>query len=232
MAENNSASWAIDGVFTGSIQPFGDDQSPSAIIKQPVLERVSISTLGIAGDQQADKRVHGGPDKAVHHYAADNYISLANTYPASSRIWKAGLLGENISTTGITETDISVGDVFSLGSAVVQVSQPRSPCWKVDERTGIPRLSIHIAENALSGWYYRVLETGDVQVGETLRLIEKSDCRLSLHDLWTLYLTHRPSLHAMEEALEQAALSNEWRHRLTSRLQWLKKNTRHRKPTE
>lgn len=232
MENAQKLSTTVEGVFVGAVRPFGDDQSPSAIVKRPTNGRVRINALGLAGDHQADRRVHGGPDKAVHHYAADNYSRLAKKYPQAESIFKAGVLGENISTSGISESELCVGDIFTLGSAVVQISQPRSPCWKIDERTGVPRLSIFVAENAISGWYYRVLEEGVVQRGESLTLIERAKNPLSLSGVWRLYLAHRPSLDELEHALAQEALSGEWRHRLSTRLNWLKKNSTRRKTTQ
>ena len=123
----------ISGLYIGEISVLGPEGQRSGIFKRPVAA-VEVSTDGVHGDHQADRRVHGGPEKAVHHYAADNYKLLAARFPGIADALVPGQIGENVSTRGWTEDDVHLGDVFRIGAARVQVSQPRSPCWKINHR--------------------------------------------------------------------------------------------------
>jgi len=121
-------------LFTGGIQPLPTSGRPTGMFKAPVAGPVELTVEGFVGDQQADRRVHGGPDKAVHLYPARHYVSLANSFPEIAAALVPGALGENLSAADIDERDVRIGDIWQLGGARLQVSQPRSPCWKIDER--------------------------------------------------------------------------------------------------
>ena len=163
----------IDAVLTGRAVDYTRPGSRSAIDKQPLAGPVSIGELGFAGDEQGDRRVHGGPDKAIHHYPRDHYASWQGEVGAHALLQAAGAFGENISTAGITEADVCLGDRLRLGSALVEVSQARQPCWKLSDRFGIADMARRVQDSGRSGWYYRVLETGTVQAGDTLVLVDR-----------------------------------------------------------
>ncbi len=132
--------FTVDAVLAGKVAPLGDEalNKTSAIAKTPVDGRVRLGETGLEGDQQAELKVHGGPEKALHHYPFDHYAVWRREWqagvPGLARLDQAGAFGENISTSGLTETDVCVGDVYRIGSAIVQVSQPRQPCWKLNLR--------------------------------------------------------------------------------------------------
>ncbi len=132
-----------------------------------------LGPLGFENDQQADTRVHGGLEKAVHHYAADHYEAWRREKPALRARLRPGGFGENVSAHGITEQDLCIGDVLSLGSAKVQVSQGRQPCWKLNAHLEDPTLAGLFQKTGRTGWYYRVLESGLVAVGDTVSLLER-----------------------------------------------------------
>jgi MOSC domain-containing protein YiiM len=132
----------------------------TAIFKTPVHSRVKIRSKGIVGDHQADHRVHGGPEKAVHQYAALNYSKLAARFPEIAAAFVPGSIGENLSASGIDESSVAIGDIFALGSAHLQLCQPRSPCGKIDTRYGLAGVAKYISDCCYQGWYYRVLEAG------------------------------------------------------------------------
>ena len=120
--------------FIGGIRPLPDSGRPTGIYKQAVTAALELGPEGFTGDHQADRRVHGGPDKAVHLYPARHYGQLVQRFPEAAGQLVAGSLGENLSTADLDESDVRVGDIWRLGDARLQVCQPRSPCWKIDDR--------------------------------------------------------------------------------------------------
>ncbi|HET6524721.1 MOSC domain-containing protein [Sphingopyxis sp.] len=162
----------ILAVLTGKARPFRGDE-PSAIGKLPVAEAVAVDAMGLAGDEQADRSVHGGIDKAIHHYPADHYDWWRGQLGAVPLLDAAGAFGENISTTGLDENSVFLGDRFRLGSALVEVTQARQPCWKLDHRFETKGVMAGVVKSRRSGWYYRVLEPGVVRAGDDLELVER-----------------------------------------------------------
>jgi MOSC domain-containing protein YiiM len=156
----------------------GDPNRPwvSAIDKSVVDGPVSVSKLGLEGDEQADKKHHGGIDKAVLGYCESHLSFWKSEFPEFQ--WDSGAFGENLTFSGMLETEVCVGDVFECQSAEseglrLQVSQPREPCWKLSQRWGLPKLAVRVQQTRRTGWYLRVLQPGVVQAGQELRLIER-----------------------------------------------------------
>ena len=168
----------ILAVLRGKVIPFRGDE-PSAIAKLPVADAVAVGPLGLAGDEQADRSVHGGIDKAIHHYPADHYDWWRGHLGDAPLLDAPGAFGENISTTGLDENSVFLGDRFRLGSALIEVTQARQPCWKLDHRFGAKGVMAAVVQTRRSGWYYRVLEPGTVRAGDDLELVERPwpDCR-------------------------------------------------------
>ncbi|KVT50687.1 MOSC domain-containing protein [Burkholderia ubonensis] len=160
----------IGAVLVGACRPLAGTPHASAIAKQPVPARLWLGALGFAGDEQADRRHHGGADKAVHHYAFDHYAWWSAQIGARDVLAQPGAFGENLSTSGVTERDVCIGDVFTLGGAVLQISQSRQPCWKLNARFEHPRMAALVQQSGRTGWYYRVLEEGWVEPGAVLAL--------------------------------------------------------------
>ncbi|WP_431312151.1 MOSC domain-containing protein [Sphingomonas immobilis] len=163
---------AVLALLAGKVRPFARGEG-SAIAKTVLAGRVRIGTLGIAGDEQADPIHHGGRDKALHHYPRDHYARWRQALPDQPLLDAAGAFGENISTTGLTESDVCIGDRFRLGTALIEVSQARQPCWKQGERLQSAKVPRTIVREGLSGWYYRVLEEGEGEAGDSLTLIDR-----------------------------------------------------------
>jgi MOSC domain-containing protein YiiM len=159
-------------VLTGRAQPLRGAVR-SAIGKNAREGPVEIGYLGLQGDEQADLSVHGGPDKAIHHYAFDHYPFWRATLGANPLLDRPGAFGENISTHGMTEREVCLGDRYRLGTAIVEVSQGRQPCWKQQHRLGHDGIVALIVNYRIPGWYYRVLEPGVVQAGDTIVLLER-----------------------------------------------------------
>ena len=160
-------------VQVGGVAALGPDGVPSGFVKHPVAGPVRVGKLNIEGDQQADLRVHGGPDKAVYAYASANYRLWLQEFPEHAARLTPGVFGENLTILGLLEADIRVGDVHAIGSARLQVCQPRQPCFKLGLRFDDNRLPRAMLRSGRSGWYYRVLDEGVLTAGDEVRLLER-----------------------------------------------------------
>lgn len=213
----------VASLFAGGIGYLEPEGHRSGIFKKKIFQRATVTVQGILGDEQADKRVHGGPEKAVHHYAAENYQRLAEQFPHNAHAFVPGSIGENISAMRLTEENVHIGDIFRIGSALAQVSQPRSPCWKIDHRFGIERLSMVVAREFITGWYYRVIEPGFIEAGDGIELLERQDGSFSIAQFWRIQLLHQPSTHDLLNLAAIPGLAMDWQRRLTERARWLHK---------
>ncbi|OCC23214.1 molybdenum cofactor biosysynthesis protein [Croceicoccus estronivorus] len=204
----------IGPVMTGRARAFRGDE-PSAIAKTPAEGPVRIGPLGLEGDEQADRINHGGPDKAIHHYALDHYSSWQEEIGPHPLLGSPGGFGENISTTGLTESDLWIGDRLRLGTALVEVSHGRQPCWKIDHRFQRKDVTARIIQTARSGWYYRVIEPGSVQAGDTLELVERGHEGWSVERVFRLLLPGKPARDGNEirELAGLSALADVWKAR-------------------
>ena len=214
---------AVGGLFAGQVAQLAGDSRSSAIVKTPVSGRCLLTAEGLTGDTQADRRVHGGGGKALHHYPAEHYALLTAAFPAAQHLMPGGL-GENISTRGLTEHDVCIGDVLRLGGARIQVSQPRTPCWKIDHRAACEGVAAFIAEHGLAGWYYRVLEAGEVAAGDWLEHLERPANAVSLDEFWRVTRTPRPSIEALSRLANASGLDPQWVGKLRQRAEWLRNN--------
>ena len=163
----------VSSVQAGRIAPLGPQRVASAFVKREVKGAAHVGLLGLDVDEQADLRVHGGPEKAVYAYAGAHYPEWAADLPVLAARFIAGSFGENLTIAGIAEQDICVGDVHGIGSVRLQVSQPRQPCGKLALNFDYPRLPRAMVRNGRSGWYYRVLEPGTLQAGDAVLLLER-----------------------------------------------------------
>lgn len=213
----------VDGVYAGRVQAMPGDGRPTAIFKTPVDGAVRIDSEGLVGDAQADRRVHGGPDKAIHHFPQEHFARFADEFDAQAAQFVPGCMGENVSTRGCTEADVCIGDVFALGGARVQLSQPRSPCWKINARHGVDGLAEMIDFQGIAGWYYRVLAPGRLRVGDAIELIERDAGAISLREYWRLKQALRPDLGRVARLIATPGLAAAQRARWQQRLDWLRK---------
>lgn len=142
----------------------------SAIVKTPARGALKLSETGLEGDQQADLRVHGGPDKAVCVYPFEHYASWQEQL---ARELPPGSFGENFTTEGLVESDVCIGDVYRAGDAVLQVSQPRQPCFRLAARHNRPDLVKRVVESGFTGFYFRTVEPGTVAAGWPLELLDR-----------------------------------------------------------
>ncbi len=142
----------------------------TGIFKEPVLFRVHVGNLNVDGDRQADLRVHGGPDKAVYAYDLSGY---AHWRRELARELPLGQFGENLTVQGLPETEVRIGDVYRIGGALLQVSQPRSPCYKLAMKMGLPTFPGAFLAAGRTGFYFRVLEEGEVGAGDAIELVSR-----------------------------------------------------------
>ncbi|WP_417538552.1 MOSC domain-containing protein [Marinobacter sp.] len=191
----------------GSLKTLADTATLSGIYKQEVGSAY-LNTNGLSDDHQGDKHHHGGPEKALHHFASEHYSRLRQALPApASGHCQPGAFGENLVTEGFTETDVCAGDVFKLGEAIVQVSQPRQPCWRLNLRFGIPDMSQRLQSSLRTGWYYRVLQPGLIHRGDTLTLDQRPNPDWPLSRILSLLYDSTLERTALEEMAELEQLS-------------------------
>ncbi|MCI2246410.1 MOSC domain-containing protein [Xanthomonas sp. PPL568] len=211
------AAWTIDAVLVGRAQAFTRPGSRSAIDKRPQAGRLRIGLEGLELDEQGDRRVHGGPDKALHHYPRDHYPTWREELGAHALLDAPGAFGENLSSCGVTEADLCLGDRLRLGTAVVEVSQSRQPCWKLSDRFGVAALARRVQDSGRTGWYYRVLQPGEVAAGDRLALLERPHPQWSLARLVGLLYRREIDPAQLQDVLALPLVPN-WRTLFERRL--------------
>jgi len=205
-------------LHVGKILPFGPTGQPSAIGKQAVSGRIEVSRLGLAGDEQADSLHHGGIDKALHHYPCEHYAAWAQELPEQAVLFQAGGFGENLSTLGLDEDKVCLGDVFRIGSATIQISQGRKPCWKLNHRFGVSDMARRVQDSGRTGWYYRVLAEGNIAQDDELTLIERPHPDWSLARLIRVIYHDKADRKALAALAELSVLAPSWREMAAKRL--------------
>lgn len=212
--------WTVRSLNLGSARPFRDDGTKSAIAKVPIDQPVAIGPLGLSGDEQADLTVHGGPDKAIHHYPHDHYAVWPDELGDHPLLRGEGAFGENVSTLGLTEDAACIGDRYRLGTALIEISQGRQPCWKLDHRFDHKGLSAKVIRTGRSGWYYRVIEPGNARAGDRLELVERPCPDWTVARVFTLLVGggHRADSSALRALATEPLLAENWRNR-AARLQ-------------
>lgn len=181
----------------------------TGIFKQPVAGRRMVRKLNIDGDGQADLQAHGGPYKAVYAYPHEHYATWASELGRAD--FSYGQFGENLTITGILETDICVGDVLRVGGAVLQVTQPRVPCFKLETKMGIPQFQKRFLQSLRSGFYLRVLAEGEIGAGDALAITERDPHQMSVRDVNHLLYMDKQDVDAMRRVIEIDALPPGWK---------------------
>ncbi|AXB48755.1 sulfurase [Amycolatopsis albispora] len=218
----------INGVFVGQPSVLGYQRGEpvlSGITKARTGEaHLELSEVNLAGDAQADLSVHGGPDKAVYAYPAEHYRGWA----ADAFDLEPGAVGENLSLLGADESTIRIGDVWSWGDAVVEVSQPRTPCYKLGMKTGRRDLIPAMIDSGRSGWYLRVRQPGTVPTNGSLTLVERDEASPTITELYLISFANPSNLDAGQRAayldlarraVKAPALAEQFRHGLLGKLQ-------------
>lgn len=210
----------LNAICTGTARPFNGAET-SAIIKRPREGVVQLLGEGFAPDEQADRRYHGGPEKAVHLYPLDHHDVWRGELTdaaALALLDEPGAFGSNLSVSDIDENRVFIGDRFRIGSAVIEINQPRQPCWKIDHRFGVKGMTARIVETGRCGWYFRVLEPGEATAGDTLERIANGDPNWSVARTFTALIQGKASRSELEELAELAPLSPQIKVRAINRL--------------
>ncbi len=188
----------------------------TSIFKTPVHHRVAVATDNVAGDEQSDLTVHGGPDKAVYLYPAEHYPAWREELGDPGLNW--GGFGENFTTEGLLETQVLIGDRFRIGSAEFVVTQPRMPCFKLGVRFGRPEMVKRFHQSGRNGFYLAIERPGEVGPGDVIERLSRNELGHSVSDVVALYSNHQADPALLERASENPALPESWREYFKERV--------------
>lgn len=200
----------LESIFVGKPvkAEFNGKEIATGIFKNKVEGSVKVSTFNVEGDKQADLTVHGGVDKAVYAYPSEHY-----------EFWKAeradlqfqsGLFGENLSTSGLDEENTHIGDVFELGSIVLQVTSPRMPCFKLGIRMNDSRFVKDFMKAEKNGFYFKVLKEGTIEAGDEIRKVGNDGHGLTLREVIQLYTTRKTDKELLQKVVDSPSLPKDW----------------------
>jgi MOSC domain-containing protein YiiM len=188
----------------------------TSIFKAPVSGRVRVTRLNAEGDQQSDLSVHGGADKAIYAYPSEHYAFWRNELPDTDLPW--GAFGENLTTEGLLEDKVHIGDRFRAGSAEFTVTQPRMPCFKLGIRFNRPDMVKRFMHSRRSGFYLAVLREGEIAAGDSFDLVAGDSNRITVTDIVELYAADAANQDLLRQASELSALPESWRRYFRDRL--------------
>lgn len=205
-------------VRTGRVAVWQGSTIRTGMNKQPVAGMVKLGQLGLDGDEQADTVHHGGADKAIHHYPMDHYRAWSAELPAAVNGWSVGRFGENFSTLGMDERQVCIGDIYRVGTALLQVSSGRRPCHKLTLTTGVEDIVQRVANTRRTGWYYRVVEPGEISNSDSLRLVSRTRAEWSVHRVVGAILCEQATPVEYEDLAAMPELYAGWRTVARTRL--------------
>lgn len=189
----------------------------TGIFKAPVAGSVSLNSLNFNGDAQADLTVHGGVDKAVYAYPSEHYQYWRGELPEVDFTY--GIFGENLTTSGLLEDEVNIGDCYAIGSVKLMITQPRMPCYKLGLRFNRTDMVKRFLKSQLSGFYFRVLQEGTVETGDEFELISRDEHRVTVSNINQLYVNKNPDLELLKRAVEVEALPVSWRNYLQTKIE-------------
>ena len=181
----------------------------TGIFKEPVAGRVPLRQHNLDGDAQADLSVHGGPSKAVYLYPAEHYAAWRQELPDMALPW--GMFGENFTTEGILEATMHIGDRLRIGTAVVRVTEPRMPCYKLGLRFGRDDILKRFLASGRTGLYVAVEQEGEVEAGETFTLLSRDSHGVTVADITRVYAHEKDDIDTMQRLVQLPDLSAPWR---------------------
>ena len=188
----------------------------TGIFKDPVVGRVMLRMTNLDGDRQADLSVHGGPNKAVYCYPREHYTAWNADLPDAARTW--GAFGENFTSEGLLETSVSIGDRYRAGSAVVRVTTPRLPCFKLAAKFKRDDMIERFVRSGRSGFYFSVIEEGEVGAEDQFELLGREEPTLTIAEVNRLYTSESPDHETLQRSLDVKLLPESWRMRFRARL--------------
>ena len=188
----------------------------TSIVKHSVTGPVRVGTLNLAGDEQSDLTVHGGAEKAVYAYPSEHYPYWREQLPEID--FPPGAFGENLTTEGLIETALAIGDQLHIGTAQFVVTQPRLPCYKLGVRFQRRDMVKRFFKSDRMGFYLRVVRPGTIAAGDAIELRPTTEPRLSVADVVHLYTTERANRDMLRRASQLTALPAHWRERFRAQL--------------
>ncbi|HKQ78168.1 MAG TPA: MOSC domain-containing protein [Blastocatellia bacterium] len=181
----------------------------TGIFKEPVSRRVAARTNNLDGDRQADLKVHGGPEKAIYAYPSEHYDFWRSELPGVDLPW--GMFGENLTTEGLIEDGVNVGDRFRIGTSALMVTQPRMPCFKLAAKFNRDDIIKRFLDSGRSGFYLSVIEEGEVGAGDEIERIHRDENDITIADVVKIYVSGAEDPDWLLRASRHAALAKGWR---------------------
>jgi MOSC domain-containing protein YiiM len=188
----------------------------TSIFKEPVSGSVRVRKLNLDGDQQSDLKVHGGVNMAVYAYPSEHYSYWREELPEASLSW--GAFGENLTTEGLLENLVNVGDKFRIGSAEFAVTQPRIPCYKLGIRFGRDDIVKRFLQSGRTGFYLAVTKEGQISAGDSIERISVNEEHVTVPDILNLYVAKAPSRDLLKKVSNLSELPASWRDYFRKRL--------------
>jgi MOSC domain-containing protein YiiM len=202
----------------------------TGIFKEPVEGRVMMRRLNLDGDRQADLSVHGGPTKAVYMYPVEHYDYWRGELPEMNLPW--GMFGENLTTDGLREETVNIGDRLRIGSAEVMVTEPRMPCYKLGVKFGREDIIKRFLRSGRTGFYVAVLQEGEVGAGDTADLIARDGNNITVADITRLYVSEKDNLDLLHRAVRVEALPEGWRDYFLKQIEKLDRSVKRESQTK
>jgi MOSC domain-containing protein YiiM len=204
---------------------FQNELITTGIFKEPVSGSVRLRKLNLDGDKQADLTVHGGADKAIYAYPGEHYSYWKKELRGMSLPW--GMFGENFTTQGMFEETVNVGDQFQIGTARVVATQPRMPCYKLGVKFGRTDIIKKFLASGLTGVYFKVMNEGELEQGDEIKLIKKDENNITIKDIVRLYTVNKDDLQTMERPVKVEDLPKGWKFHFIEQLNQARKNDSH-----
>jgi MOSC domain-containing protein YiiM len=208
--------WTVEAVCTGTARPFNGAEL-SAITKRPREGLVQVLEEGLAPDEQADRSVHGGPEMALHLYPLNHHQWWREIICDHPALDEPGGFGSNLAVSGLLEDEVHIGDRFRLGTALIEVSQPRQPCWKIEHRFGHKGMVAQIVKTGRCGWYFRVIETGEVAAGDSLERVAIGAAEWSVARVFRALVAGKATAEELAQLADLATLTPRLRAKAAAR---------------
>ncbi|WP_227006579.1 MOSC domain-containing protein [Shewanella donghaensis] len=206
----------ISGLYCGEqINTLGTVES--AMDNKLAAKKLRVNQQGVNGDMQADLNHHGGEERVLHHFPREHYGQYRR-WDLITNFKDVPAMGENISTVGLNESQVNIGDIVKIGTTLLQVTQPRSPCFKLNLQFGHPKFALAMQESKMCGWFYKVLEAGEINADDNVHLIErKTD--ISIAQAMKIYFLPEVDIEQYQLLLDCEGLAQSWVNSLKKRIE-------------